>query len=74
MARQPGSFQIYSTAIPVAGWSGLIVMALAVILAVYLPAARLVLFIGVLGGAVIAAFAILSHRRAKRLKGPEIRR
>lgn len=62
MALKRAAVRIYSTAVPVDRWLGYTLLAIAAVLVIELPAAQFVLLAGVLGGAAIAAVAILKHR------------
>jgi hypothetical protein len=66
MTGNRASVRIYSTAIPVAGWGGLALLALAAVIAVMFPEARLILVCGVVGGALLAVSLILRYRAKRR--------
>lgn len=74
MAMHRASVQIFSTTVPVDGWGGLTLLGLAAVIIWAFPAAGLAVLIGALGGAVIAASAIMLGRRSSdRISGRILR-
>jgi hypothetical protein len=64
MDDHPQSINISS--IPVAGMGGVGLLAIALVMAIEFPLARLLVIAGVLGGAMMAAVLLCVHRRPAR--------
>jgi hypothetical protein len=62
MATRRAAVQIYSTSVPVDRWLGLTLLAIAAVFVIALPQALFILLAGVVGGAALAALAIISRR------------
>lgn len=63
MPNRYAAFQIYSTRIPLQGWTILPLVGIAAALVVALPEARALVLGGLVGGASVAAALILRRRR-----------
>ena len=64
MAVTRAFVRVFSTAIPVSGWRGVVWLGIAAAIFLALPEARTLVTLGVLGGIVIAAFLILIRHSA----------
>jgi hypothetical protein len=65
MADRYSAFEIYSTRIPLRGWTSLPLVGIAAVLVVALPEARALVLGGLLGGATVAAALIVRRSRAR---------
>jgi len=63
MTQPERSVQINISGIPVAGVGGLGLVAMAVVVSFFMPAARWTMIAGVLGGCVLAAVLVIVRRR-----------
>ena len=64
MATSPAHVKVYSSSIPVSVWGGLALVAIALAIMWAVPAARLVVGSGLLGGLVLAGGLWMRRRKA----------
>ncbi len=65
MAAPPARVKLYSSAIPVGTWSGLVLVAIAAAIMWAVPEARLIVGTGLVVGAALAAVLMVLHRRSR---------